>query len=448
MYSQNNEKPLLKIVSKAISDYDMLKCHRQVVCALSGGADSIAMTLALKELGYDVSCVHVNHNLRGKESDDDAEFCKKFCASYNIKLQVFSVDVSALVKSSGMSCEEAARVLRYDCLQKAANSAKIATAHTLDDNLETVLLNLSRGTGLKGLCGIPAVRGNIIRPMIYASRAQIEEYTAQNLAEYVVDSTNLCDDFTRNKIRHNVIPVLKSINSSMLSNVLCMKITLESENAYIEKCANAAFDSCFDGAFSLIGLSIHDTALRRRCIMRLLAQNNIECSFDRVSAIDKMLFEDKTSRLDVSNGFDIICRNGDLTLHKRIKEFGDFQKKLVLGKNEFVNGKTVIAELAPYQNSDKINTLLAKAFVDYDKIKGNLFMRTRQRGDKIKLANRDFTSSVKTLLNSAILRENRDSLCFICDEQGLIYIESIGVADRVKADENTKRILKIACCAD
>ncbi len=448
MREQNNERCLTKKVAKAISDYNMLDNRREVVCALSGGADSVAMALALKELGYNVSCVHINHNLRGEESDGDEKFCANFCKINNIKLQIYSVNVTELVKKSSMSCEEAARTLRYDCLQKAADGLKIATAHTLDDNLETVILNLSRGTGLKGLCGIPAVRDNIIRPMIYVSRAEIEEYIAQNSAEYVIDSTNLGDDFSRNKIRHNVVPVLKSINSSVLSSVLCMKKTVEAENAYIEKCTNSAFEACFDGVSSLVNLKDCDAALRRRCIMRLLAQNNIECSFDRVNTIDKMLCNDKASRIDVSNGFYAICRNGNLTLHKHTKEFGDFCKKLIIGKNEFVNGRTVTAELIAYQNSDKINTLLAKGFVDYDKIKGNLFLRTRQKGDKIRLANRDFTSSVKTLLNSAVLRENRDSLCFICDDEGLIFIEGIGIADRVKTDATTKKILKITADAD
>ena len=439
---------MLEKVASAICDYNMLDDCQKIVCALSGGADSIAMTLALKKLGYDIRCVHVNHNLRGEESKRDENFCVNFCENNNIELEVFSVDVKTFSKERSMSCEEAARALRYECLQNSAKGAKIATAHTLDDNLETVIFNLSRGTGLKGLCGIPAVRDGIIRPMIYVSRAEIEKYLSDNGAEFVTDSTNGSNDCSRNRIRHNVVPVLKDINSGVLSSVLCMKKTLENENAYIEKCSNDVFDACFDGKSSLSGLKCYDKALRRRCIMRLLAQNNIECSFERIAEIDKMLFNEKTSRLDVSNGFDIICRKGILILHKRTEEFCDFCHKLEIGENEFVGGRVVVSELIECNTNDKINILLAKDHIDYDKIKGNLFLRTRHRGDKIRLVNRDFTSNVKTLLNAEVLREERDSLCFVCDDEGLIFIERIGVADRVKLDENTKRILRITAYSD
>ncbi len=439
---------MLEKIEKAICDYNMLDKNQFVVCALSGGADSVAMTLALKSLGFDIKCVHVNHNLRGDESDADEAFCVDFCKRNDIVLEVFSVDVKAYVKQNGASCEEAARALRYDCLQKCALGAKIATAHTLDDNFETVLMNMIRGTGLKGLCGIPAVRNNIIRPLIFVSRKQVEDYLDKLGEAYVTDSTNCTDDFTRNKIRHNVVPALKDINPAALNNTLRMKQALEAENAYIQKESDKAFEDCFDGKNTLCALDGYDAALRRRCIMRFCWQNNIECSFKRVMELDEMLVASANGRIDVGNGFDAIFKSGNLILHKRTEEFSGFCRRLNLGKNEFAGNRIINAELIEYKKGDKINILLAKDYIDYDKIKGKPFLHCRKRGDKIRLCNRNHTSSVKTLLNANVMRHKRDTLCFISDDEGLIYIEGIGIADRVKLDENTKTALKITAYSD
>ena len=170
-------------VFKTIQKYHMLSSEDVVLVALSGGADSMALLYFLyKNCNYKLYAAHINHNLRGEESDGDEEFVKTCCKNLKIELFILNADVKKEAQCKGFSIEQAARSIRYDFLEKTAEGlhAKIATAHTLSDNMETVLFNLVRGTGIKGLCGIPPVRNNIIRPLLECTRAEIEEYCAKN----------------------------------------------------------------------------------------------------------------------------------------------------------------------------------------------------------------------------------------------------------------------------
>jgi tRNA(Ile)-lysidine synthase len=197
-----------------------------VAIALSGGKDSVCLfhlvLSCAKELDIEVKAINVEHGIRGQSSIDDSAFVNDFCSRLGIELKSYSVNVPEHVKKTGFSEEQSARILRYECFDNALMDGfcdKIATAHHLDDNVETVLFNLTRGTGLEGLCGIPDKRGRFIRPILTVSRAEIEEYCRSFGIEYVTDSTNLCDDYTRNKIRHKVIPILKEINPSVVETV-------------------------------------------------------------------------------------------------------------------------------------------------------------------------------------------------------------------------------------
>ena len=205
---------MVEQVKQTIAAYDMLRSGEPVLVALSGGADSVALLHALRALGYPVQAFHLNHCLRGAESDRDEAFCRALCVRLGVELTVERVDVAAAAREQGNGVEETARRMRYARLQDAAQGMKIATAHTADDNLETVLFHLVRGTGPKGLAGIPPVRGRIIRPMLRVERMQIEEYLASIGQDYVTDSTNADDAYTRNRIRHTVVPALREIQPS------------------------------------------------------------------------------------------------------------------------------------------------------------------------------------------------------------------------------------------
>lgn len=193
------------------------------IVGLSGGVDSVVLTHILLRLGYNVKAVHCNFHLRGSESDRDEDFVRAFCKRAGIGLDVKDFDTEAFAKNKGISIEMAARELRYAYFEEKRSqygNAAIFVAHHSDDSIETMLLNLIRGTGLAGLCGIKAVNGHVMRPLLCISRDDIENYAKENGLPYVTDSTNMQNDYMRNKIRNKLIPLLKEINPDVTKVLL------------------------------------------------------------------------------------------------------------------------------------------------------------------------------------------------------------------------------------
>ena len=212
------------LVLEAVKRFALLENNvKTVTVALSGGADSMAclsVLLSLKEeLGITVKAAHLNHMIRGEEALRDQEFVKKQCELLGVPLFCERADIPAIAKERGVSTELAAREVRYSFLERV-NEGVIATAHTSSDNFETVLFNLARGSAIDGLCGIPPKRRIFIRPIILCTREDVEEYCKKENIPFVTDSTNLCDEYTRNKIRHNIVPIFKNLNPSVEKSVL------------------------------------------------------------------------------------------------------------------------------------------------------------------------------------------------------------------------------------
>ena len=207
-----------KKIEETIEKYNMLDNTSSVIVGVSGGADSMALLKFFekhtKKYNLKLIAAHINHCLRDEESDRDENFVKEYCQKNDIILKILKLDVKKIAKETKKGIEECARRLRYNFFNELSEQydGKIATAHTLTDSVETMLINFVRGTGVAGLCGIPAKRGNIIRPLISIKRAETQNYCKEHEIFYVTDSTNLSCDYTRNKIRLNVFPVLKQIN--------------------------------------------------------------------------------------------------------------------------------------------------------------------------------------------------------------------------------------------
>lgn len=208
-----------------INKENLLKRGEKVIVTCSGGADSIFLLHILNKLGFECVVAHCNFHLRGEESDRDENFVSEFCKNEGITLLVEHFDTKQFAAENKLSIEMAARELRYNWFEKVRaeyNAGAIAVAHHSDDSIETILLNLLRGTGLKGICGIRPRNGFIVRPLLCVNRKEIEEYLAENGIGYITDSTNLENEYTRNKIRNIVMPILREINpqidSVMLSN--------------------------------------------------------------------------------------------------------------------------------------------------------------------------------------------------------------------------------------
>ncbi|MDE6766669.1 MAG: tRNA lysidine(34) synthetase TilS, partial [Eubacterium sp.] len=209
-------------INNTIDKFNMLSPGDRVLVGVSGGADSMLLLSHLisvsNDYGITVAVAHIEHGIRGQESIADAEFVKKFCSDNNIEFHLLSIDAVNEAKKQNMGVEEYSRKRRY-AFFNSIPCDKIATAHNLSDNAETVLFRLARGTGLKGMCGIPPVRGKIIRPLIEVSSSDIRSYCENNNIEYRIDSTNCSNDYTRNYIRNTVIPDFGRINSDFENSV-------------------------------------------------------------------------------------------------------------------------------------------------------------------------------------------------------------------------------------
>lgn len=418
---------MLKKVLAAIEKNNMLETGATVTVALSGGADSVALLYCLlelqKERSFNLNAAHLNHMLRGEESLRDENFVKELCDKLNIQLFCESIDVAAEAQKSGESIELAARKIRYDFLTRVSTGV-IATAHTASDSFETMLFNLSRGTAINGLCGIPPKRDNLIRPLIYCTRADVEKYCSQNGIAYVTDSTNLTDDYTRNKIRHNVIPVLKGINPSAEQAVMRTALSLSEDADFLNGVARDALNDCVrDEKIDVKKLLSYHPAIAKRVVKAFYET--------RFSAI-----LDSTA---VNNVYDI-CKNGSGSVILPLKVKLTVSKGfLSLGESNFTKIKYEIT-----YKKEKINNLLTNNCFDYDKISGSMVVRNRCEGDKIRLANRGVTKTLKKLFCELKIPEHlRGDLPVVADDKGVIWIYGVGISERVKIDSATENIVSI-----
>lgn len=457
---EDDPSGLLLSVKSTVEKFSMLKPGEAVLVGLSGGADSVSLTLALLELGYKVSAVHVDHMMRGTESDRDREFCREFCKKFGIELFCERVNVPEYARKTGLSPETAARELRYRAFEKHDLPAKIATAHNADDCLETALFNFARGTGVRGLCGVPPVRGRFIRPLISTPRAEAEQYLKLLGQEYVTDSTNLLPDCSRNMLRLLAIPELKKVNPDILGNYLRSRDNFLETEEYFSQLAESALKDCRceepDGrTYRTVGLEKLHPALKHRVFGEILRENGVEVSRDKTLRLEELCFykpENEKAKSELSKGLFALCKNGVLRFEKGGND-GDknFSAKLNFGEEgDFLGRKVLIrvtdvsqAEMGDLSDIKNINKNFTNPVADYDKIKGTVIMRSRRPGDKIRLAGRGFTSEVKKLLSGSVPEEKRHRIVMLEDREGLFFAEGAGPAERVKADSSTKRLAEI-----
>lgn len=436
---------LIEKAENAIKQYNMISAGNTVCAALSGGADSTALLLALSELSeklcFGLTAVHINHMLRGAESDGDELFCRELCKKLNVPLTVFREDAAAFSRSLGVSVETGARELRYK-LFDGLPADKIAVAHNRDDNAETVLFRLARGTGLRGMAGIPSVRGKIIRPLLFCSRNEIEEFLRSRGQDFVTDSTNLSDDYARNRIRHRIMPEMAAVHEGFPENITAMTASFAEDEDFI---SSEAFKHKDDDLRTL------HPAVRKRVIINLLKSHKLKICYARISEIDKAV--PCGGKLSLDGGLYAVCENGRIRIEAQKKHGSEELPKQVKiekeGKYSFYSDKIVMITKENCENvntADIINKKLTSDSADYDKIQGGMLLRNRLRSDRIKPSGQIHSRELRKLLQERVPKGERDISAVIEDGGGIIWAEHVGIADRVKPDENTKNILKFEIC--
>lgn len=389
--------------------YSMLSAGEQITCAVSGGADSMALLWGLyllrEKLGITLAAVHFNHHLRGEESDRDEAFVREFCDRFEIPLTVGN----GSIRPGKKGLEAAAREARYAFFETLPG--KIATAHTADDNAETVLMHLVRGTGLKGLGGIAPVNGRILRPMLGCTRQQVLSFLQEYHISFVEDSTNAGDDFLRNRLRHRMMPLLKQENPSLAENLSAMAMALREDEAAL--IAAAAYETLPP----VEELKDMMPAIRSRALERFLKESGVkEPERAHIALAESLVFSEKPSASAKFPGGVTVCRN-----YTRI-EVSDSQPSLeTVALPE--NGEVTIGGF-------RVLCTPAETIVNTDSIftvqpKGAAVLRCRQSGDRIRLAGG--TKSVKKLfIDRKIPAARRLQIPVLADEAGVLGVYGIG----------------------
>ena len=423
---------MIKKVQKTIEKNNMLKNGDKVIVALSGGADSVALLFVLchlkKEYNLTLYALHVHHGIRGEEADEDCSFCMDLCSKMGVELFIKQYDVPEMADEMGISEEEAGRNARYDAFEEMTfllGADKVAVAHNMNDDAETVIMRLSRGTGMKGLCGIAPTRDNIIRPLINCSRAEIEKYLEGENAAYRTDSTNLEDDYTRNRIRHNVLPVLENeVNSGAVANIAYASQMLAEEEDFIEGYAFESYERCLvfqsEDKIELDAkkLTPLHSAVKKRVIriafekisgkMKDVGRNHIESVLD--------IFAGETGR-SIMLPYGIVAE----------KSYNKAMLKKASGEKEFlyvVEGETYIEECGIFVSVSAEKDLTAdesKCF-DGEKIQGQIFARSRKDGDRLCINKDGRSKKIKDILiDMKIPREEREKTVVIGSENGILW---------------------------
>lgn len=381
-----------------------------VICAVSGGADSVAMLFALyllrEKLGITLEAAHFNHNLRGEESLRDETFVRELCARYDIPLHVASGEI----RSGKKGLEAAARDARYAFLESLPG--KIATAHTADDNAETILMHLVRGTGLKGLGGIAPQRGKLIRPMLGITRREVEDFLAEWHLPHVEDSTNETDAFLRNRLRHHVMPLLAAENPRIAENLSQMALRLREDEACLTQLSR------YETLPEVETLRTLPSAVRSRMLERFLKENGVREPEDvHIAQAEALVFSDSPSASAAFPGGVTLSRQYD---HLTANPTGEAFTPVTLtcpGSTEAAGIRITCEPAGELAQTENLLTVCPS---------GKISIRPRQTGDKIRLSGGS-KSLKKLFIDRKIPAADRERIPVVCDETGILGVYSIGV---------------------
>jgi len=464
---------LQKTIKETIRKHAMLTGEERVLTGLSGGPDSVCLLHVLKaledEFRLDLHAIYIDHGIRPYETPREIEFCKNLCNRLNLPFSTKSIDVKSYAKEKQIGTQEAARELRYHVFEEKAfeiKAHKIALGHTADDQAETLLMRLFRGSGPAGLCGIPPVRGKIIRPLIKIERSDIERYLKENTIDFIVDSSNLRRDYLRNKIRLSLMHMLKEINPNIIETLSRTAAILREEERYLEiivtKTLMRLISRKSDARIELFlpPLEAMDKVILRRALRRAIDETRglRGINFVHIEEIIELTKKGRTGdRLYLPDGVRAIKGYSTfiLTSEPPVK-LGTYTLEIpgeIVLKEAGIRIKVSLAEPEPLEGSKTTKTSdfgkdsearTTMASFDAEKLTFPLTVRSRKRGDffypfgfgkKKKL--QDFFTDEK------VLRDERDRIPLIVSKEDVIWVVGYRADERFKVTGETKRVLKV-----
>ena len=461
---------MLKKVRDYMREHEMTAPGDAVIVALSGGADSVCLLTVLKQLAtpeFLLRAVHVHHGIRGAEADRDEAFAQKLCESLSVPLCVAYCHVPAYAAEHGLSEEEAGRILRYQVLEKeagkweqelpAGSRVKIALAHHRDDNAETILHHLLRGSGLTGLAGIRPVQGRRIRPLLCVGREEIRAYLEAGHISWCEDSTNQSPDYTRNRIRSQVLPLLKTaVNEQAEEHILQAGQIIGQADAYLRQQAEEIWQEAVCGreedlaAIPLTAFARQPEILKTYLIRHMLDQLHPgwkDIGSRHFTAIAELAGKPVGSRLDLPGG--LMARTGYETLEIVRKTEREVSVKTESGADGEIHGRQTVPELHMtffYRQKDQeIPKNQYTKWFDYDKIKGTLSVRTRRRGDYLILPSGGSKTIARYMIDEKIPKEKREQILLLAEGSHVLWVVGFRISEYYKIEEHTENILQVTC---
>jgi tRNA(Ile)-lysidine synthetase, N-terminal domain/tRNA(Ile)-lysidine synthetase, C-terminal domain len=439
-------------IERVIAEWKMLPPGCSVAVGLSGGADSMALAHFLFQYGKSrhilLTAAHINHGIRGEEADADERFVAAWCEKNDITLKVLHADVPKLARERSLGLEECGRSVRYDFFRSVCGeNGRIATAHTLSDSAETVLMNLAKGSGTRGLRGIPPVRGNIVRPFIDITRAEVEAYCAYYSLPFVTDSTNLSEEYARNKIRLSVVPVLKEINPAFETAVAGMTRRMGADDSYLNALARRELaNASARGGYRIDRLrELPEPVLSRAVIQSVRGVSSARLSAAHIEAVMEIVRAGSGS-VTVAGRIQCAAQGNTLFIAPQ-KPTEQWCIPFCAEGTVLPDGRVLsVVKLSrkEFENRLKINNLLFNNAINYDTIFKITSVRNRSNGDVFRPAGRGVTKTLKKLFNEAGLEPVLRSKAAMLAVGGTIaWMEGFGASQEFCVTDRTQDIAEI-----
>lgn len=446
---------MLKRTAEYMKQQKMPMPGERIVIGLSGGVDSICLFHILRELGYELEAVHVNHGIRGEEAERDEAFVRKLCGQYNIPFHGYGYDVPKISKEKHLSEEEAGRMVRrqaFSEVMKKTGGKYIALAHHGNDRAETFLFHLSRGTGVKGLSTMKAVENRLIRPLLWAKRTEIEQYVQEMGYEFVEDATNASVEYTRNKIRHQMIPLFEEINPQSVSHILGVSEKLEAVAAYIDREAeklwrfSAVVDeqqvqilkSVFMQADQVLQIPVLQKALE------YLTGSLVNITEEHLQNLLKLFSMQTGKELHLPGGLTAMRTYEGIRMFFR-EEIEVSKPLRITGEGSFVfGGRTFVVTVEDWDERKIFPIKNYTKCFDYDKIKKGLFLRTRESGDYLQINQNHGRKSLQDyMVNEKIPKEERKKIILLAEDSHILWVVGKRISEYYKVTKETKKVLRV-----
>ena len=463
---------MIKKVEKYIEQYHMIEKGDRIVLGVSGGADSISLFFVMLELSekYNIKIVvvHVNHGIRGEEARQDEEYVQKLCKERGIDFECVHVKVKELAKQQKLSEEEVGRKVRYEAFDQAAkkyNCNKIAVAHNQNDVSETVLLNLFRGSGLKGLVGIEPIRGNVIRPLLCVERSEIEEYLLERNIEYHNDATNFETNYTRNKIRLKVLPYVEAeVNERASEHIAKSAGILSQASSFIDMEACKLYNQCVkeeEGVFEIELESFEKghLILQKEVVRKVLfaiAKKQKDIEMSHVDSVLELIEKGAGKRVDLPYHMEAIHYYNKMVLRKKnlINEGKILEIEAVIPGSVRIPDTNMQLSFELITVSEDNRSELEKMYsvkkndytkwFDYDKIRNTVLARYRKTGDFFECNSTGNRKKIKDFfIDQKVPAEKRERILLLADGNHIIWVIGFRISEYYKVNSGTRRILKV-----